>query len=189
MPLQHDPLDSGTPERLLCRLFQRYPLASRAALQDAIAEALYRYCRHHASASSDPVDAPFAWLLSVADNALLNDMRRARRTILFPSEERAPDVPDEDAACQRGVEEASVARILWSSLAPRVATTLWLHDIEDWKPSEIAVTQQRTVNAVNLDIKRGHATLRRLLRKEAPPPRDLRKQRDFNGGENNLHDP
>jgi RNA polymerase sigma factor (sigma-70 family) len=157
---------------------RRNSWASSVQIDDAVGEALLRFHIQVDEVRGDS-DNEVGWMLHVAGNCLRDEHRRGRKFVdVLPDGEgnesfgRSADQSDSDA------ELATIRTLLATLLNERMRETVWLHDMEGWKPAEIAEEQGRSVNAVNHDIKRGHAKLRKVLKDEymqfTPSPRKKR---------------
>lgn len=149
-------------------LRRTYPGHPHADLEEAAAEAL---CRYYETAR-DPIRSPAspaAWVYTVAVNVLRAEHRRAQR-LVFRATNQDGETPAVDTLAGGDPSDAMAAthhvRALLGRLSPMVSEAVWLHDVEGWKPSEIASTLGCSTNAVNLRIKRGHRQLLDFLRKE-----------------------
>jgi RNA polymerase sigma factor (sigma-70 family) len=153
---------------------RRNSWASSMHIDNAVAEALFRFHFQVTEASGD-LDTSVGWLLNVAGNHLRDEYRRTRKFVdLSVDGESSQSSPQNNNCTDTEAEGANIRTMLSTHLNNRMAETIWMHDLEDWKPAEIAEQQGRSVNAVHHDIKRGHAKLRKVLKDEhtqVTPPR------------------
>lgn len=148
--------------RLRRTLRHTYTSASTDDIADAVQYAMNRYCTHvpeHVKASPP---ALYCWLYTISRRTLALELTRRKRycfDLLAGGLETFPSTDDSSLlACT-----STVAHLLtW--LSPRSARAVWMHDVERWKPSEIATHLGCSINAVNHRVKRGRQMLRRMLR-------------------------
>jgi RNA polymerase sigma factor (sigma-70 family) len=149
-------------------LRRTYPGHPHVELEEAAAEALCRYYETTRDPARSPA-SPEAWIFTVAVNVLRAEHRRTQR-LVFRAAGEDGEAPVVDTLAGGDRSDAAAAthhvRMLLERLSPAVAEAIWLHDVEGWKPSEIAATLGCSTNAVNLRIKRGHRRLLDFLRKE-----------------------
>lgn len=148
-------------------LGRAYPAMLRDDIEEAVQHAMNVYCAgvpEHVK--SDPARL-FRWLRTIARRMLHREAVRRRRRPTFGDEgeigEIAPSEPG--AETTRLACSWSATRIL-HILTPLTARIIWLHDIDGWKPSEIAKEIGCSINSINHRVKRGHTLLRRVLRDE-----------------------
>ena len=148
-------------------LVRAYPAMTRDDIEDAVQHAMNEYCAGVPDAVGSNPARLFRWLETVARRRLSREVRRRRHIPTFSDEWRADDIePQGDApdttwlACRW-----SVSRILYV-LTPVTARVVWLHDIDGWKPSEIANEMGCSINSINHRVKRAHSILRRMLKQD-----------------------
>jgi len=148
---------------------------------EALRPDLYRYCRHLTRSPWDAEDLaqdtlarafvtlaqmgqappnPRAWLLRVASNLWIDQLRRSRR-------ERPLDDEPSTANDPRGVREA--AGTLLGRLSPQERAAVVLKDVFDFSLDETADTLGTTVGAVKTALHRGRGKLEEPA-PEAPAP-------------------
>jgi RNA polymerase sigma factor (sigma-70 family) len=141
---------------------QRNSWASAAQVADAVADALERFVVRPGT-FTDEADNATGWLIRVASNRLYDEFRRTRRfTDLTPDN----DSISHDGGTEAGAEFANSWKLVQYHLAPVMAEAIWMRFIEQWKLSEIAEKQGRSVNAVKISLKRGRLILRTVLKDE-----------------------
>lgn len=144
-------------------LLRAYPALESEDIDDSIQYAMNRYCVNVPDNVRRSDAALFCWLATIARRRLWAEMLRRRRMALLGDrdeqwERLLPRIDDATVlACT-----SSVVRIL-SHLTPAAARAIWLHDVEEWKPSEIASQMGCSTNAVNHRVKRARVRLRRML--------------------------
>ncbi|PZT72614.1 MULTISPECIES: sigma-70 family RNA polymerase sigma factor [unclassified Streptomyces] len=168
---QQSPLAGGLPQPML-KAAQAARREFLAALEPLRGE-LFQYCRRltgsvwdaedlaqealaraftRAAQTHQPVERPMAWLVRIATNAYLDQVRRPAPLLVEPSERAAP--PGADPAEVRDAL-AEVATLL----APQERAAVVLKDVFDLPLKEIAAMLNTTEGAVKAALHRGRGRL------------------------------
>ena len=121
--------------------------------QETLARALTGAAQSH-----QPVQRPMAWLVRIATNAYLDQVRRPAPLLVEPSERAAPPVAD-------SVEVRDALAEVATLLAPQERAAVVLKDVSDLSLKEIAAMLDTTEGAVKAALHRGRGRL-------ADPDRD-----------------
>jgi RNA polymerase sigma-70 factor (ECF subfamily) len=134
--------------------------------EDLAQEALARAFRRAAQARQ-PVQRPLAWLVRIATNAYLDQVRRPAPLLVDPSERAAPPVADP-------AEVRDALADLTTLLAPQERAAVVLKDVFDLPLKEIAAMLSTSEGAVKAALHRGRGRLAdpdratALVRRNAP---------------------
>ncbi|MEU0836443.1 RNA polymerase sigma factor [Streptomyces sp. NPDC005969] len=133
--------------------------------QETLARAFTRAAQTH-----QPVERPMAWLVRIATNAYLDQVRRPALLLVEPSERAAPPVTDP-------VEVRDALAEVTTLLAPQERAAVVLKDVFDLPLKEIAAMLSTTEGAVKAALHRGRGRLAdperaTALARRAAPDRD-----------------
>ncbi|MFJ4873444.1 sigma-70 family RNA polymerase sigma factor [Streptomyces sp. NPDC088757] len=115
--------------------------------QETLARALTR-----AAVSHQPVERPMAWLVRIATNAFLDQVRRPAALLVEPSERAAPVLADP-------AEVRDALAGMSTLLAPQERAAVVLKDVFDLPLKEIAAMLSTTEGAVKAALHRGRGRL------------------------------
>ncbi|GHI25543.1 DNA-directed RNA polymerase sigma-70 factor [Streptomyces hydrogenans] len=115
--------------------------------QEALARAFTRAAQTH-----QPVERPMAWLVRIATNAYLDQVRRPAPLLVEPAEQAAPAAAD-PAEVRDALAEMSTL------LAPQERAAVVLKDVFDLPLKEIAAMLSTTEGAVKAALHRGRGRL------------------------------
>ncbi|MFB7449833.1 sigma-70 family RNA polymerase sigma factor [Streptomyces sp. NPDC056194] len=115
--------------------------------QETLARALTRAAQSHR-----PVERPMAWLVRIATNAYLDQVRRPAPLLVEPSERAAPALADPAEVRDALGEMATL-------LAPQERAAVVLKDVFDLSLKEIAAMLRTTEGAVKAALHRGRGRL------------------------------
>ncbi|MFE0645382.1 sigma-70 family RNA polymerase sigma factor [Streptomyces sp. NPDC058877] len=134
--------------------------------QETLARALVRAAQSH-----QPVERPMAWLVRIATNAHLDQVRRPAPLLVEPSERAAPALADPAEVRDALGEMATL-------LAPQERAAVVLKDVFDLSLKEIAAVLSTTEGAVKAALHRGRGRLTApdraaALARRTAPDRDV----------------
>ncbi len=116
-------------------------------VQETLARALSRAARSH-----QPIERPMAWLVRIATNAYLDQVRRPAPLLVEPPEPASPPAADP-------VEVRDALAELSTLLAPQERAAVLLKDIFGLPSREIAAMLNTTEGAVKAALHRGRGRL------------------------------
>ncbi|MFC8493008.1 sigma-70 family RNA polymerase sigma factor [Streptomyces sp. NPDC057235] len=115
--------------------------------QEALARAFTRVAQTH-----QPVERPMAWLVRIATNAYLDQVRRPAPLLVEPAERAAPAAADP-------AEVRDALAEMTTLLAPQERAAIVLKDVFDLPLKEIAAMLSTTEGAVKAALHRGRRRL------------------------------
>ncbi|WP_370409581.1 sigma-70 family RNA polymerase sigma factor [Streptomyces fradiae] len=119
--------------------------------EDLVQEALVRAFTR-AAQTHQPIERPMAWLVRIATNAYLDQVRRPAPLLVEPAERAAPAASD-PAEVRDALTEMTIL------LAPQERAALVLKDVFDLPLKEIAALLSTTEGAVKAALHRGRRRL------------------------------
>lgn len=148
-------------------LGRAYPTMMHDDIEDAVQHAMKEYCVGVPEQVKSNPARLFRWLETIARRKLTREAQRRRHRPTFSDQWQTDDIepPGHNPDATWLASAWSVARLLYV-LTPLTARIIWLHDIDGWKPSEIAQEMGCSINSINHRVKRAHSVLRRMLKGE-----------------------
>lgn len=138
------------------------PRGEPARVEELAQDAFVRALRALPRFASDGPARLSTWLLTIATRVALNDLRRARPTVVTLAAAPPEAAPDEHARlhARRALEAAIIA------LTPEQRAVLVLHDIHGLTDREVSEALELEVAAVKSRLFRARARLRQTLTEE-----------------------
>lgn len=139
---------------------RRFPGIPADLIKDAVGSAVEKYLKVLALDPERSVGELFSWLRTAAVNEVLQELRRSNK---YAGADAAKDILERLSGGPQTDRQAS-RRILWewllAALGPKAAETIWLHEIEQCPPRDIAIIQNIKISSVKARITRSRQILR-----------------------------
>jgi len=133
----------------------------------------------------------FSWFYRVALNSAYSRARRRKPAVTVPIEDHLPRFGDDGHALSRefhgwvrGLEEEAIAKDLAeraegfiAELPDAYRDAIWMVDVEEMKPADVAETLEISLPALKSRLHRARLYVRQRLGEVASPPGARREQR------------
>jgi len=142
----------------------RFPRVPDDRIRDAVSFAVERCLKALQTGAEKTTGEVFCWLRTAAANEVLNELRSSSRYVDAEKAshvfEHLTDGHQADLLASRRI----LLELLVARLGSATAETLWLHEIEQCPPRDIAIIQNISISSVKARITRSRKILRQYWR-------------------------